>query len=206
MDRKNITQIKTTSYITGFRFFIRANAVLFFLLLLMIINIKCWGAEEYGTLGMIIFPAELLILSLSLFTWFRPANCKKYEDRLFSKNKLIAFFIAITFISFFSLIFIGVNLPFPTTILMLILIMNGMATLYSIFFHKVIIVLYESNVFDVSGSITSYIFKYIVVTYLGLTYYVQIALSRTQLPVNKVFTFLFLLLLIWQGFILLLYF
>lgn len=206
MDRKNITQIKTTSYITGLRFFIRANAVLFFLLLLMIINIKCWGAEEYGTIGMIIFPAELLILSLSLFTWFRPANRKKYENRVFSKNKLIAFFIAITFISVFSLIFIGVNLPFPTTILMLILIMNGMATLYSIFFHKVIIVLYESNVFDVSGSITSYIFKYIVVTYLGLTYYVQIALLRTQLPVNKVFTFLFLLLLIWQGFILLTYF
>ncbi|WP_121614584.1 hypothetical protein [Virgibacillus halodenitrificans] len=206
MDRKITNQSKTTSYITGVQYFIRANAVLFFLLLLMIINIKCWGAEEYGTLGMIIFPAELLILSLSLFTWFRPAKRKKYEDRVFSKNKLIAFLIAITFISVFSLIFIGVNLPFPTTILMLFLVMNGMASLYSIFFHKVIIVLYESIVFNVSGSITSYIFKYIVVTYLGLTYYVQIALSRMLLPVNKVFTFLFLLLLIWQSFILLTYF
>ncbi|BAC14768.1 hypothetical protein [Oceanobacillus iheyensis HTE831] len=107
----------------------------------------------------------------------------------------------ITFIilSLFSLIFIGLSIPYPSTIVMLVLITNFMVALYSIVFHPVAIAIYEANVFGKKTSLLDYIFKYIAIFFSGINYYVQKILLKLPLILNKLIAIVFVLVLLWQA-------
>ena len=56
-------------------------------------------------------------------------------------------FIAIVITSLLSLFMLPANLPFPSTVIFLILSTNLLVAFYSIAFHNVAIGIYELNVF-----------------------------------------------------------
>ncbi len=138
----------------------------------------------------------MINIGRSLASTRNPPSLRKRKIS-FSKKAFVSFCIVISFISVFSLIFIGAELPFPTTIIMLVLVTNSMFGFFSLIFHKLTIILYEANVYHTSESVTSYIYKFIAIFLSGINYYVQITLDRMPLLVNKLFAILFLLLLIW---------
>ncbi|SIT05255.1 hypothetical protein [Virgibacillus pantothenticus] len=88
--------------------------------------------------------------------------------------------ITLIFLSLFSFIFIG-GLPYPTTLIMLMGVTNGMVVFYSLIFHPIAVGLYNANVYPTSDSITGYIFKYVAIFSSGLNYHARMTLGRMPL-------------------------
>ncbi|WHX26441.1 hypothetical protein QNH47_00895 [Virgibacillus halodenitrificans] len=190
----------------GITFFLKSNIILLILMLLLLTNTFSWKEDRIGLIVMMLASAELYILLLSILTIIIPRETNKKKIERFSKSEWIGLLLVIIFISIFSLVFTGAELPFPSTIIMLILVMNSMIAFFSLVFHKLSIILYEANVYPENDSITNYIFKYIAIVFSGLNYYVQSILDRMPLLINKLLAIVFLLLLIWENMLLLFYF
>ncbi|MYL57871.1 hypothetical protein GLW20_10160 [Virgibacillus halodenitrificans] len=190
----------------GIMLFLKSNLTLLILMLLLLTNTFSWKEDRIGLIVMMLTSAELYILLLSILTVIKPIETNKKKIGRFSKPELIGLLLVIIFISIFSLVFTGAELPFPSTIIMLILVMNSMIAFFSLVFHKFSIILYEANVYPENDSITNYIFKYIAIVFSGLNYYVQSILDRMPLLINKLLAIVFLLLLIWENMLLLFYF
>ncbi|MEC2158223.1 hypothetical protein [Virgibacillus halodenitrificans] len=190
----------------GITFFLKSNIILLILMLLLLTNTFSWKEDRIGLIVMMLASAELYILLLSILTIIIPRGKNKKKIERFSKSEWIGLLLVIIFISIFSLGFTGAELPFPSTIIMLILVMNSMIVFFSLVFHKFSIVLYEANVYPENDSITNYFFKYIAIVFSGLNYYVQSILDRMPLLINKLLAIVFLLLLIWENMLLLFYF
>ncbi|MCG1030108.1 hypothetical protein [Virgibacillus halodenitrificans] len=190
----------------GITFFLKSNIILLILMLLLLTNTFSWKEDRIGLIVMMLASAELYILLLSILTIIIPREKNKKKIERFSKSEWIGLLLVIIFISIFSLGFTGAELPFPSTIIMLILVMNSMIVFFSLVFHKFSIVLYEANVYPENDSITNYFFKYIAIVFSGLNYYVQSILDRMPLLINKLLAIVFLLLLIWENMLLLFYF
>ncbi len=79
----------------------------------------------------------------------------------FSEKEWIGLLLTITITSLLSLGFAGIGVPFPSTIVMLVLVINFMFALYSILFHPVALKLYKANVYDEKSSVLDFTFKYI---------------------------------------------
>ncbi|WP_121614583.1 hypothetical protein [Virgibacillus halodenitrificans] len=191
----------------GITFFAKANFILLIFLFLFIsrMDYKSLGGDELTISFLIIVSAELFIITLSIFTWRSPRK-KVTKQKPFSKNEMLGMLIAIIILFAFSSLFVVAGLPIPTTLIMLILITNFMFALYSLLFHNVAILIYESNVHASSGSIISYVFKYIAIAFSGLNYFVQTTLRNTPLLVNKLFAVVFVILLLWENSLVLFYF
>ncbi|MYL46463.1 hypothetical protein GLV94_12500 [Virgibacillus halodenitrificans] len=190
----------------GIMLFLKSNLTLLILMLLLLTNTFSWKEDRIGLIVMMLTSAELYILLLSILTVIKPIETNKKKIGRFSKPELIGLLLVIIFISIFSLVFTGAELPFPSTIIMLILVMNSMIAFFSLVFHKFSNILYEANVYPENDSITNYIFKYIAIVFSGLNYYVQSILDRMPLLINKLLAIVFLLLLIWENMLLLFYF
>lgn len=182
-------------------------------ILLLICIIFSLGFREFSSLEivgllLVISPAELLIIPVSLLTWRKQAESKKQKvfKFPFSKNEWIGLGIATVSLSLFSLIFLGAGVPFPVTLVILTLMTNFMAALYSILFAPITINIHEANMYDDTGTIWSYIFKYIAIVFSGLTWFVHRTLFKMHFLVNKLFALLFVALLIWEAFMIMLYF
>ena len=198
--RNNTVYNKKFSLKDGFHFFLKVNIILLIMIVLFMVNKGEWRSVGGDKVITFIFTFECLIILFSLFACINPEQGnKRYRvKKRISKNEWIGMVIAILLTSLLSLFMLPANLPFPSTIIFLILSTNLLTAFYSVIFHKVAIGIYELNVFRENKSITDYIFKYIAILFSSLNYYVQSALRGLPLIINKLFAILFVIVLAMQ--------
>lgn len=119
---------------------------------------------------------------------------------------LISIILTILFISLFSLIFVGIDVPFPTTIIMLLLLTNAIFAFFSILVQRAIIELYEHHTSMNKHGVLSLLNKYTTFAFFGLNHGVQSALTRLPLWINKFLALLFFFLLLFNWLIILIIF
>ncbi|WP_272031733.1 hypothetical protein [Oceanobacillus kimchii] len=197
----NQYQEKIFSIGSGIKSFVKLNIVLFLIVLMFFINYFAWNDDSKVSIFIFIIFSEPFIILYSTINCFKPyEKIKKIEFDKEQPKEWIALSIVIIFLSLFSLIFLGANIPYPSTIIFLILMTNFMVALYSVFFHPVAIGFYEANVYSEKSTVFDYIFKYIAIFFSGINYYVQITLLKLPLFINKLIAIVFVLLLLWQAF------
>ncbi|WP_077304639.1 hypothetical protein [Terribacillus halophilus] len=120
-------------------------------------------------------------------------------------KKIIGLVIAIILWNLLSLALLGINIPIPSSYIALIITANTIFAFFSIFLQRLVITLYESNVFGEPKSIADYLFKYIAILTSGMNYYIQIIFRRLPFILNKLAALLFFIfhILMWSmlGFI-----
>ncbi|KAB7672565.1 hypothetical protein [Bacillus sp. B1-b2] len=116
------------------------------------------------------------------------------------KEKTIGLMIAIVIITLISLVFTGLDIPFPSTYLALIMTSNAIAAFIAIILQKATIVIYEGHVRKEKTSIFDYVFSYIAIGFSGINYYVQTVLNRLPFVLNKLLAIFFFLILFFQLF------
>lgn len=116
------------------------------------------------------------------------------------KEKTIGLMIAIVIITLISLVFTGLDIPFPSTYLALMMTSNAIAAFIAIILQKATIVIYEGNVGKEKTSIFDYVFSYIAIGLSGINYYVQTVLNRLPFVLNKLLAIIFFLILFFQLF------
>ncbi|WP_343271357.1 hypothetical protein [Lentibacillus songyuanensis] len=123
---------------------------------------------------------------------------KHQVDKKIFKNEWCGMLIALLATSLLSLFMLPAGIPFPSTIIFVVLAINFFAAVYSIIFHKVAIGIYEQNVFEEKDGIMDYTFKYIAVLFSGFNYRVQVTLQKLPLIFNKPIAVIFVLILAMQ--------
>ncbi|MFD1334459.1 hypothetical protein ACFQ4N_02540 [Oceanobacillus iheyensis] len=197
MDNKKNFSIKT-----GFKCFLMTNILLAIITAIFFINKSGWQVDGSTSVEMFVVFAQPFVILLSIIACFKPyEKIKKIE---FDKEQLkewIALLIAIILLSLFSLVFLGVNIPFPSTLIFGMLSMNFMVALYSIIFHSFAIRIYEANFYRGDKSLLDNVFKYLSLYLMGVNYFVQKQLQKLPLLINKLVAIIFVLFLVWQMFI-----
>ena len=120
--------------------------------------------------------------------------------------KLIRILLTILFISLLSLIFVGIDIAFPTTIIMLLLLSNAIIAFFSIFIQRVTIKRYNNSFLTNKNDVLSLINKYTTFAFYGLNHAVQSVLSLIPFIINKLLALLFFFLLLVNWLILLVMF
>ncbi|WP_088051537.1 hypothetical protein [Virgibacillus dakarensis] len=186
---------------TGFMFFLKANILLIMLIFTFLVNKAEWQYDGGTSVIMFVTFAELFIILLSVLVFIKPnVNSEGKVNEREQSKEWIGALIAFVSLSLFSLIFLGANIPYPSTLIFLILMTNFMVSLYSVVFHPVALGIYEANVFQEKTTMLDYIFKYIAIFLSGINYYVQRTLLKLPLLINKFIAVAFVLFLLWQGF------
>ncbi|MGM0805689.1 MAG: hypothetical protein ACQET8_13170 [Bacillota bacterium] len=121
-------------------------------------------------------------------------------------NNSISILLTTLFISLFSLVFVGIDIAFPTTIIMILLLSNAIFAFFSIFVQRGIIELYKHNYYTNKNGILSLINKYATFAFFGLNYGAQLALTRLPLLINKLLSLLFFVLLLFNWLLILIIF
>lgn len=120
--------------------------------------------------------------------------------------KYLSIILSVLFCSLFSLIFVGIDIPFPSTILLLFLLSNAIFAFFSIFAQRAVIGLFDYNYYTDKQGILSLFNKYTTLALFGLNYFVQLVLNRLPFLLNKLFALLFFGLLLIQWFIIMVIF
>ncbi|MEN1967808.1 hypothetical protein WMZ97_06960 [Lentibacillus sp. N15] len=193
---------KYFSFKHGFFAFIKSNMLLILIILVLVINKSEWRYDDgLGYVMMYLVFAEIFIVFLSFLACIKPYVGKDLEENKKERNKeWLGFGITFIALSIFSLLFLGANIPYPSTLIFLILMTNFMVSLYSIVFHPVALGIYQANVFQEKITVMDYTFKYVAIFLSGINYYVQMILLRLPLLVNKVIAIVFAFFLLWQWF------
>lgn len=201
LGKRNSEKRRSFSLGRGVRFFLKANILLVLFILIFMVNKTDWKYD--GRISVITFTtfAEAFVILLCIIACIKPNgnNRSKGITRKQPKEWLGAL-IAFVFLSLFSLLFLGANIPYPSTLIFFMLISNAMVSAYSILFHPIALGLYEANVFQRKTTMFDYIFKYIAIFLSGISYYVQRTLFKLPLLLNKLIVITFVLLLLWQWF------
>ncbi|WP_419884034.1 hypothetical protein ACN6MY_11510 [Peribacillus sp. B-H-3] len=113
-------------------------------------------------------------------------------------KKLIGYGTAFIFLTIIASLLLGVDIPLPTSYVWLILFVNSIFALFSIFLPKPILYLYELNAFEKRDSVISYFFKVLALAFSGLNYYAQNAIYRAPFIVSRLLSIAFFLFLLWQ--------
>ncbi|MBM7604838.1 hypothetical protein JOC75_002842 [Metabacillus crassostreae] len=116
------------------------------------------------------------------------------------KEKTIGLMIAIVVMTLMSFVFMGLDIPFPSTYLALMITTNAIVAFISIILQKATIVIYEGNVNKEKNSISDYVFSYIAIGFSGINYYVQKVLNRLPFLLNKLLAITFFLIIFFQLF------
>jgi hypothetical protein len=114
--------------------------------------------------------------------------------------KIVGFAMSIGVWTFIALLFTGIDIPIPSSYIGLMITSNAIFALFSIFVQRLVITLYEVNVFEEPKSIADYFFKYIAILSSGVNYYIQGVFSRLPFLVNKMAAILFFVFLVVIGF------
>ncbi|MFD2923800.1 hypothetical protein [Halobacillus naozhouensis] len=193
-----IQEPKKFSLKSGFKIFLKANLLVVFILLLFILNYGVWRGTGGSAISMFIFTLEVFLILIGVLACVKPTT-KKRKFSMPQKNEWLGLGIATILFSLMSLIFTGIHIPYPSTLVLLTIFTNAMVALYSIIFHKPAIALYESNVYGEAESVMDYTFKFIAVLFSGINYHIQIILIRLPLIVNKLIAIVFIFFLLWQS-------
>ena len=185
----------------GIRFFLKSNILLVSFILILIINKTQWQYDDGSTLiVMFVTFAEIFTILLSIIACIKPKMHNRINDTRGEQSiEWLGAFIAFVILSLFSLIFLGLNIPYPSTLIFCILMTNFMVSLYSVVFHPIALGIYKANVFQEKTTMPDYIFKYIAIYFSGINYYVQTTLSKLPLLLNKLIAIAFVLAILWQA-------
>lgn len=194
---------KRFSLKSGFLTFIKSNIILMFFFLIFMVNGNEWRYDGINFVILFLFIAESFLVILSLLACFNTqvGNDLKKSKQKKSNKEWLGFGINFIALSIFSLLFLGANIPYPSTLIFLILITNAMASVYSVIFHPIALGIYQANVFQEKTTVMDYIFKYVAIFLSGINYYVQTILLRLPLLLNKIIAIVFALFLLWQWFV-----
>lgn len=113
--------------------------------------------------------------------------------------KVISLALAVGVWTVIALFLRGIDIPIPSSYIALMITTNAIFAFFSIFVQRLVITLYEVNVFEESKSIPGYFFKYIAIVTSGVNYYAQDELSRLPFILNKLGSVLFFVLLVVTG-------
>lgn len=117
-----------------------------------------------------------------------------------SKKKITGFILVFMVFTLIACSLYGINTPLPSSYIPLMIAANGVFAFCSIFAQRLIIVLYEVNVYEGKDSLTGYFNKYTAILTSGLNYYIQNVLNRLPFLLNKLLAMCFFLSLVWIGF------
>ncbi|UXH42992.1 hypothetical protein N5C46_15005 [Rossellomorea vietnamensis] len=119
---------------------------------------------------------------------------------MFNKKKMLGFILMVIVMTLISFSLSGINIPLPSAFVPLMIAANCVFAFISIFTQRLIIALYEVNVFEEKDSLGSYFYKYVAIFTSGINYYVQNVLNRLPFLVNKLLGLGFFISLMWIGF------
>ncbi|MCM3705271.1 MULTISPECIES: hypothetical protein [Cytobacillus] len=114
--------------------------------------------------------------------------------------KIIGLVLAVAVWTIIALFLNGIDIPIPSSYISLMITTNAIFAFFSIFVQRLVVTLYEVNVFEEPKSISGFFFKYIAIITSGVNYYVQNVLNRLPLIVNKLASILFFAFLMVAGF------
>ncbi|MEN1967812.1 hypothetical protein WMZ97_06980 [Lentibacillus sp. N15] len=192
---------KYFSFKHGLFAFLKSNILLILVLLILVINKSEWRYDGSSYVLIFLVFAEIFIAVLSFLACIKPYVGKDLKENQEKSNKeWLGFVVNFIALSIFSLLFLGANIPYPSTLIFLILITNAMASVFSVVFHPVALGIYQANVFQEKTTMMDYTFKYVAIFLSGINYYVQMILLRLPLLVNKVIAIVFVLFMLWQWF------
>lgn len=117
-----------------------------------------------------------------------------------SKKKITGFILVFMVFTLIACSLYGINIPLPSSYIPLVIAANGVFAFCSIFAQRLIIALYEVNVFEGKDSLVGYFNKYTAIFTSGLNYYIQNVLNRLPFLVNKLLAICYFLSLVWIGF------
>lgn len=95
--------------------------------------------------------------------------------------KIIGLALAMGVWTIIALFLKGIDIPIPSSYIALIITTNAIFAFFSIFVQRLVVTLYEVNVFEEAKSIPGFFFKYIAIITSGVNYYVQNVLNRLLL-------------------------
>ncbi|MBM7691609.1 hypothetical protein JOC77_001016 [Peribacillus deserti] len=113
-------------------------------------------------------------------------------------KKVIGYGAGIILLTLLAATLLGVDVPLPTSYVWLILFVNSLFALFSIFLPKMILYLYELNAFEEKDSVSTYFFKVIALAFSGLNYYAQNAIYRLPFVFSRLLSIAFFAFLLWQ--------
>lgn len=99
-----------------------------------------------------------------------------------------------------SLFLNGIDIPIPSSYIALMITANAVFAFFSIFAQKLVIILYEVNVYEKPKTLLDYCFKYIAIITSGINYHIQNLLNRLPFILNKLASVFFFIFLIFIGF------
>ncbi|URM32837.1 hypothetical protein LLY41_21540 [Cytobacillus firmus] len=114
--------------------------------------------------------------------------------------KIIGLALAVAVWTIIALFLNGIDIPIPSSYISLMITTNAIFAFFSIFVQRLVVTLYEVNVFEEPKSIPGFFFKYIAIITSGVNYYVQNVLNRLPFIVNKLASILFFAFLMVAGF------
>ena len=83
------------------------------------------------------------------------------------------------------------SIPLPSSYILMSFVFNAIFAFVSIFLQRLVIVLYESNVFEKPASTMGYTFKYFAIFSSGINYYFQMICNRLPFVLNKLVALIF---------------
>ncbi|QHE63552.1 hypothetical protein FHE72_23075 [Rossellomorea vietnamensis] len=117
-----------------------------------------------------------------------------------SKKKITGFILVFLVFTLIACSLYGINIPLPSSYIPLVIAANGVFAFCSIFAQRLIIALYEVNVFEGKDSLVGYFNKYTAIFTSGINYYIQNVLNRLPFLMNKILAICYFLSLVWIGF------
>jgi hypothetical protein len=191
----------------GIRFFLQSHLFLLFIIFLFLINKNQWTNNTFVTFSVFFSGFELFFILLFLPACFVPNLPTLSIHRIIQaitkkrkRNEWLGMAIAFIVFTLVSFVFLPANIPYPSTYVQFWLACNIMFALISVLFQHLVFFYYDAAVKADPKSVSDYFYKYCGLFMLGFCYYIQQILSRMPLLLNKLFAILFLLLVIWQFF------
>lgn len=192
----------------GIRFLLQSQLFLVIILFLFLFNKNEWTNNTFVIFNTFFSGFELFFILLFLPACFAPNLPEMSIQRIIQtitkkreRNERIGMTIAFVIFTLVSLIFLSANIPYPSTFVQFWLTTNIMFAFISVFFQHLVFFYYHAAVKKDLKSKSDYFYKYCGIFMLGFCYYIQQILSRLPFLLNKLFAVLFLLLLVWQFFV-----
>ncbi|WHY78037.1 hypothetical protein QNH20_02385 [Neobacillus sp. WH10] len=115
-------------------------------------------------------------------------------------KNFIGFTLAMISWTIMAYLFIGIDIPIPSSYIAVSILTNAIFAFCSIFLQRLVITLYEINVFEEPKSFLDFCLKYFAMITSGVNYYVQNVLNRLPFILNKLAAALFFVFLVITGF------
>ena len=179
----------------GFSFFLRGNAVLSIIVIMILSSQSSWnGARGLVAFIMLIVWYEIMIILLSFAACFAP----KYKiiplrwSGEINREKILGSILVIVFLSILSWMWSDQGtIPLLSASIMVLMVCNLIFAFVSIFIQSAVISLFQINVEEKSTNSFSYAFKFLAIFGSGLNYYAQNVCSRLPFLFNKLLSIIF---------------